>query len=276
MTAAITQRNAFAAMVRRLLAALGAGSSAIEETRLDAFLRRPVAVLSPHFDDACFSLGCFLARLETGHLINVFTQGRHIARESLKAAASDQTTVFHIRDGEDAGFAGICRMTRHDLGCEEPLLRDRRPSDLSGLRDDQEQIRQPILDCLLQLARAQAPGARPVLFAPLGVGGHVNHRAVAATVMELLPQLSPHFDIFFYEELPYSSSLMSRLHAVRRAGAATVLKTRFIYRTRWNAKRELLSFYASQFRGRPRPAAFRPTAPFTPFLHEAFWSVQKG
>jgi LmbE family N-acetylglucosaminyl deacetylase len=256
------------------LAALGAKSRRLDGAVTTAFAGRSAAILSPHFDDACFSLGGFLAHLPGSHLITVFTQGRHLARESLKGFTADPKAVHGIRDREDAGFAASLGLRRHDLGCEEPALRGRRPGDLSGLDDDRRQIRRPVLDCLLRLGRACGP--RPLLFAPLGVGRHVNHRAVAAIVLELLPQLAAQYDVFLYEDLPYASNPLARLAALRRAGAGAVLTGRFVYRMPWVRKRPLLDFYASQFRTRPRAAAFRPAAPFTPFVHEAFWSVTRG
>jgi LmbE family N-acetylglucosaminyl deacetylase len=276
MSLCVSSRQSQPAQTGWLAAALGANSHMLDGALLQDFAGRRAVILSPHFDDACFSLGSFLAHLPGSHLVNIFTQGRHLARESLKPFAHDQKLVHGIRDSEDAGFAARYGLWRYDLGCEEPVLRARRPGDLSGLDDDRGQILRPVRDCLLKLAGGLERGTRPLLFAPMGVGGHVNHRAVAAIVLELLPLLSLHYDVFLYEELPYAGSALARLGAIRRTRAAAALTRRFAYRTHWGSKRELLGFYASQFRTRPRARAFRPAAPFTPFAHEAFWSVTRG
>jgi hypothetical protein len=238
----------------------------LEGESLRGFRDRPLAVLSPHFDDACFSVGAFLAHLAGGHLVNVFTQGA-------PAAGLDQKDVHALRDREDVAFAARCRLTRHDLGCEQPMLRGRRPADLAGLADDLGQIGAPVLACLDKIARGFGPGQRGTLLAPLGLGPHVNHRALSALIAGALPGLKARYDVFFYEELPYASRPLQRRLALRRARKNLALQTRYAYPARWWSKRDLLQLYPSRFRGHPRPSAFHPASFFPAFPHEAFWSV---
>lgn len=63
-------------------------------------------------------------------------------------------------------------------------MRGRSPWDLDGLADDIEQSRVP-LTALLQRV---ADGTR--IFCPAGIGGHVNHLAVRAVVIGMLPELA--------------------------------------------------------------------------------------
>lgn len=242
----------------------------LEGEILRNFRNRPLAVLSPHFDDACLSIGSFLAHLSGGHLINVFTQAALLPGT---AQAIDQKAVFDIRDREDFAFAARCRLTRHDLGCEAPLLRGRQTTDLSGLGDDLAQIAHPVLACLDKIAAGFAPGQRGVLLCPLGLGPHVNHRALAALIVRSLPALRAYYDVFFYEELPHASRPLRRRLALRRIRKSLRLETRYAYPARWWSKRDLLQLYPSRFRGFPRPSAFHPATLFPAFLHEAFWSV---
>jgi LmbE family N-acetylglucosaminyl deacetylase len=234
------------------------------------FRGRPLLVLSPHFDDACFSLGGFLLSLRSGELVNVFTQGDHLAR---RWAARGQQDVYAIRDAEDAAFAKMCGLCRSDLGCEEPSLRGRRPGGLDGLADDIAQIQDAVLAHLDKRARDFAPGEKGVLLAPLGAGRHVNHRAVAQVVAEALPRLCRAWEVYFYEDLPYASAWFGRRAALSRMRRQVRLKRRLALLPAWAVKKRLLALYPSQLEGEPRKARFRPSAwPFAP--HEALWEAE--
>lgn len=244
-------------------------SHVLTRDELEAFRARPLLVLSPHFDDACFSLGGFLLSVRNGELVNVFTQGIHLAR---RWRAQDQQGVYAIRDAEDAAFAKRCALSRSDLGCEEPPLRGRRPNGLGGLADDIEQIRAAMLAHLDKRARAFAPGEKGVLLAPLGAGRHVNHRAVAHVVADALPRLSPFWRVYFYEDLPYASSWLARRAALSRMRRQVLLGRRLVLLPEWAIKKRLLALYPSQLEGEPLATRFRPWArPFT--AHEAFWEA---
>ena len=235
----------------------------LQGNELHTFRNRPLAVLSPHFHDACSSLGAFLAHLSTGHLVNVFTQ-----YGAITAHASD----FDIMDRQDAAFAARCRMQRHDLGCEAPDRRGREPRDLGGLADDLTQIGAPVLGALDKIA-AMAPGQRGILLCPLGTGRHVNRRSLATLVAREMPRLRRHYDVHFYEELPYASSPLAREAALHRLRRQVNLSARYVFPARWWNKRELLQLYPSLFNGFPRPARFNPASLFPAFPHEAFWSA---
>ena len=240
-------------------------SRVLQGDDLAFFRNRPVAVLSAHFNDACSSLGAFLAHLSAGHLINVFTQDG--------AETAPGLSSYDIRDREDAAFAARCRLTRHDLGCEAPDRRGRDPRDLSGLADDLEQIGAPVQGCLDKIAAAMPPGQRGILLCPLGTGRHVNRRALPALVADTMPALRRHFDVYFYEELPHASRPLAREVALRRLRRRVPLSTRYVFPARWWNKRQLLQLYPSQFHGFPRPAHFNPATFFPAFPHEAFWSA---
>jgi len=245
----------------------GAASAALT----GQFRDRSLIVLSPHFDDACFSLGGFLkARGAPGVLINLFTWGSYVVRPDLARAGLPRDGVRCIRDSEDREFARACGLTRHDLECEEPVLRGRRPSDMTGLADDVGQIEQRLLARLSALADGE--GTRPALFAPLGIGRHVNHRAAAEIVLSNLARLIPFFEIHFYEELPYAASPFHRLAALKRLQRRAGPLRRQVLPVNWHEKRELIGIYQSQLRAPPSLLRFRPAAlPLA--AHEAFWSL---
>ena len=170
---------------------------------VEGFRHRPVIVLSPHFDDACFSLGGFLKTLGHGILINLFTHGRYVVQPRLARADLTQDAVRYVRDKEDRAFASACGLVRRDLECEEPALRRRRPSEMAGLADDVRQIEDRLLALLFALAAES--GTPSKLFVPLGIGRHVNHRAATETILRNLARLQP-----FFESISMKSCLTHR------------------------------------------------------------------
>ena len=232
---------------------------------LNAFRNRPLAVLSPHFHDACSSLGAFLAHLSSGHLINVFTQDG--------AETAPGLSNYDVMDREDSAFASRCRLTRHDLGCEAPDRRGRNPRDMSGLADDLGQIRAPVLACLEKISATMPAGQRGILLCPLGIGRHVNRRALPALVADALPRLQRRYDVYFYEELPHASRTLAREAALWRLRRQVTLSARYAFPARWWNKRQLLQLYPSLFRDFPQPTRFNPAALFPAFPHEAFWAA---
>ncbi len=245
------------------------------DARMVPFRHRPVVVLSPHFDDACFSLGCFLAAVGHGTLINIFTKGTYLARQNrIARAAVDSSAVFHIRDAEDSTFGERCGLTRHDLGCEEPSLLGRRPNDLRYIEDDATRILNPVITALDMIAQTFTPVERGFLFCPLGIGRHCNHRATAEMVLRQLAIITKRYDVLFYEDQPYAAKLIDRFHALRRVShAGALLSVRHVLVRAWHEKKDLIGLYPSQFRRSPRRRMFWPAViwPYAP--HEAFWSL---
>jgi LmbE family N-acetylglucosaminyl deacetylase len=244
--------------------------AAANDAILKSLRSRPVVVLSPHFDDACLSLGGLLCALGRGTLVNIFTRSLHLARSAI--GKPDENHVRAVRDAEDRAFAEHSGLVRHDLQCHEPGIVGRTPFDLTHLDDDIAQASAPLLQKLVEIA---ASGERSFLFCPLGVGRHVNHRATIEIVLNNLDRIRETYEVLFYEEQPYAAHLVERLVALRRLrrrlpGASLV---RNAYVPDWPGKRALIGLYPSQFpepvrANRLRPFAMRPLRP-----HEAFWSM---
>jgi LmbE family N-acetylglucosaminyl deacetylase len=239
------------------------------------FRARPLVVLSPHFDDACFSLGCFLEQVRCGTLVNIFTKGTYAPAHKASAAEKrDPTYVFRVRDAEDRAFADRCGLQRMDLGIAEPVLHDRTVRSFSAIDDDIEAIEAPLARALGDIAASWPEGTRGTLFAPMGIGHHVNHRAVAEVVCENREALGNRFELFFYEDIPYAYNPLKRQAGLARAGRALgATLERYVLPVEWEAKKALIGLYRSQFRFAPAWVKFRPAALTPRGLHEAFWSV---
>jgi len=237
------------------------------------FRERPLVVVSPHLDDACFSLGCFLEQVGRGTLLNVFTRGFHAPAHPEKHR-KDAEGIFAIRDSEDRAFAKQCGLARHDLMDEEPPLRGRHPLDLTYVSDDVARIETKLIDALATLAPPQ--GRKAALFAPIAIGRHANHRAIAEIIRKNAAHLRERYDLFLYEDLPYAHLPHDRAAGLARARATSdfAIRTRHTLAFPWERKRLLVSLYASQFRHPPRWLNYRPAATRPLSMHEAFWSTE--
>ncbi|MBV9330978.1 MAG: hypothetical protein JOZ55_05445 [Alphaproteobacteria bacterium] len=243
----------------------------VAEEDIEALRAQSPVILSPHFDDACFSLGGLLERTGCGLVINIFTRSLYAPGDA-SLAASDADRIHRLRAGEDLDFARRCQLERIDLEADEPALRGRRPNDASGIAEDIASIRSRLLATLGELNAS--PGSRRVLFAPLGIGRHANHLAVSMLVQGNFRELSRKFRICLYEDLPYAYNPLQRRKALARMRAGNItLDRRHVFPISWRKKRSLVSLYPSQFRGGPQRWKFRPAARTPLGMHEAFWTT---
>jgi hypothetical protein len=241
------------------------------------FRSKPLVVLSPHFDDACFSLGCFLAAVGQGTLINIFTRSIHIPGHRATGGITIDPEYGHkVRDAEDLEFARRCGLERRDLRAEEPPVLGRHFRDPSGLAYDVEQISQTLIATLDDIASGWGAGVRGQLFAPLGIGIHVNHMAVSKVVADNQKRLGVSYDLFFYEDIPYAHNPLRRRDGLVRARADLNLglQTRYVLAVPWREKKALINLYPSQLNSQPFFAKYRP-ATLTPLaVYEAFWAAE--
>jgi hypothetical protein len=231
---------------------------------------RPVVVLSPHFDDACLSVGSILSALDGATLVNVFTRSVWLKTRGVENPTEDY--VRTIRDAEDMAFAERVRLDRHDLHCYEPGVVGRNPRDPSHIDEDVVQARTLVLAKLDALA---GPDRRPFLLAPLGVGRHVNHHALVEIVLGHHDRLSRSYDLLFYEDQPYAAEMIQRVLALRRFRKrleGSRLR-RHVFTPSWAAKKALIDLYPSQFPPPVSPRRFRPAALWPLAPHEAVWSI---
>jgi LmbE family N-acetylglucosaminyl deacetylase len=248
-------------------------SIALSREQIAAFRERPLVVVSPHFDDACFSLGCFLEEVGRGALLNVFTRGFHAPAHPEKHR-KDAEGIFAVRDAEDRAFAERCGLERHDLEEAEPPLRGRHPLDLSYVSDDVARTGTKLIDALGTLAPSR--GRKAALFTPMGIGRHANHRAIAEIIRKHAARLRERYDLFLYEDLPYAHHPLDRAAGLTQVRTASdfAIRARHTLAVPWERKRSLVALYASQFRRPPRWINFRPAAARPLSLHEAFWSTE--
>lgn len=241
-------------------------SSTISTADFRQMATQGVVVLSPHFDDGCFSIGGLLSSIGAGHLINVFS--RSVYAPGCIALDLTESQVHEIRQAEDCAFADRVGLTRTELGGAEPDFWGRRPNDLSGVEQDIFAMQAPVLDALKLHVGA---GKRPFLFVPMAIGHHVNHHAVYEMVRKHASELSPSFRLAFYEDLPYAHVPITRYQAIRRFKANYPGFERHAFSLQWSDKKSLIALYGSQLRRAPHPLKFRPAVAWPLGIHEAVW-----
>lgn len=244
-------------------------SSCLSTPHLATMARAGVVVLSPHFDDACFSVGGLLQAVGRGELVNVFNRSTYLARPPAGLSAPSEAQVQALREAEDQAFATRCGLQRSALGGAEPGFHGRRPGALDAVEQDIAAMQDAVMDALL--ARAPQSGSRAYLLAPMAVGRHVNHHAVHAIVARQREALAQHFHLCFYEDLPYANDPLQRSARVRAFAAAWPLWQRKFYRPGWPLKRELIALYPTQLKREPARWKFRPTSFWPWAVHEAVW-----
>ena len=155
-----------------------------------------IQIISPHQDDAAFSLGSVLAELSrcgiSVMIVNCLTVSGYAPFSALKTPRA----VSRLRHCEDVEFAGRLGANTSiiDLGClDAPLRLGTACEHVCGLRPAFDPARRNLSRKLRDVL-----GAAPAIL-PLGLGGHVDH--VLARDEALLAGGSP---LAFYEELPYA------------------------------------------------------------------------
>ena len=159
-----------------------------------------VTVLSPHRDDAAFSLFLWLSRWSLQpvklRVINFFTRSGYAPH----AGTGDVRRITAIRKAEDERvFPPISTSLEVidaalldaplRLGISVPDVF--KPESRSLIKEDQ-------IDQLVSFI--QPVGASDLYLGPLGLGGHLDHLAVREAATRTLPPAS----LGFYEDLPYA------------------------------------------------------------------------
>lgn len=169
-----------------------------------------ITVVSPHRDDAAFSLGLTIeAWMRAGHVVSVlncFTQSEYAPYSDVSTVHGNDRVSFvsALRRREDIAWnkllGGRLKFVDLDLldaplrlACEveEVLTVDIRAGDRALTR---------VAGAIAKLARA---GSEVAFVAPLGVGGHIDHRVARQAALNTLREAP--VAMAFYEDLPYAA-----------------------------------------------------------------------
>lgn len=165
-----------------------------------------IIVLSPHRDDAAFSLGLSIgAWLRDGHtvtILNVFTRSLYAPYSDAESVHENDrlSYVSAMRKKEDEAFLRtVPGATMIDLNIKDAPLRLHCSADIvcDMPVDPADGAFSKIAKALTR--HASAPNTAIVL--PLALGHHVDHRVARDASLEL----SANMPCAFYEDLPYAT-----------------------------------------------------------------------
>lgn len=235
----------------------------------------PDVILSPHYDDAAFSLGAWIARHPGGTLVDIFTRSGFVVGADLGVPDAETVErVSAIRQAEDRAFSSAHGLEVIELGLEEPSLRGRHSRDRAGVDDDVGQLREPLWQVLDRLVA----GGGQAVFCPAAIGGHVNHIATRRVAIDWARARGRLENLRFYEDLPYAARASVRrrgLEDLREAVGGLELS-----RSAWRAGRDKLAavrLYPTQLRKLPASLwGFSPRTPWPLGPHEAVWRITKS
>lgn len=220
--------------------------------------------LSPHFDDAVYSCGGTIHQLtQRGETVLILT----IMGGDPPQHIPDTPILRDLHQRWDAGEAPIAQRKEEDreaalrLGAqirhinipdcvyrvakvgdealypsEESLWNHIHPDDWAV--DELLNSQFPMSDVDLTKVKA--------LYAPLGAGGHVDHLIVVKVALQ--KAVNAHYDVFFYEDYPYSDEPDSVVAALNRLPDNVLLEPVKIHLTEGDiaAKIEGVKAYRSQ------------------------------
>jgi LmbE family N-acetylglucosaminyl deacetylase len=212
---------------------------------------RRCTVFSPHFDDGILSLGGLLA--SAGRRATVVTVFGGIPAPELAASTWDAQAGFV--DGAEAAVTrrqedlAACRLLDIDhvhLPYLDAPYRTS-PSDLAAL---DEMLRDLVTETT-------------VVFAPAGIGDHVDHVTVRELVLQAARSV-PSAEVRLYADLPYAATSKDW---------TTCGPDEWLAEARWQRKRDALFAYASQLA--PLGAIFgNIMASDGPLRRELTWRVE--
>ena len=220
-------------------------------------LRGPTShrFLSPHYDDIALSCGgtaallaeagpapevaiVFGAEPDPASPLSAFAQGMH-AGWGLSAGE-----VIAARRQEETAAAGLLGTSLTFLPFADAIYRDRFYTDASSLFGHPAAAEATLpAGVVVAMGLDTPPDPRVRVYAPLGVGHHVDHRHAAAAGLALARS---GWSVWFYEDLPYAivaGSLETRLAAI---GTPLRPIARVAVAATWSAKLAAINAYRSQ------------------------------
>ncbi len=229
--------------------------------------------LAPHCDDIAFSIGHFARARGRGRLVTVFTRSAFTLRPDLAGLPAERVT--EMRQAEDRRFALACGLTHCDLELPEAPLRGFEPINRAMARQEAERLASSIVPRLLALAEERSPSQRPWLFAPMGVGGHLDHAILLHLIASNRAALTWRFRLAFYEDLPYAVWYKERVRGRARFralfGKMGWRRIAFRLGSAVPDKLALMSLYESQHAAPPEISAYTPELVPAALPHEAIW-----
>lgn len=163
---------------------------------------KKTVILSPHADDAAFSLGCLLAKRtsqEPVHVATVFSKSNFAP---LASAKNNEIDVTDIRSEEDRMFCRSVSCHLKEFGYEDAALRHK-IKNISEvftftLKEEADFVDR-VFDGVFGFCNLLKPN---LILAPVGAGEHIDHKIVNEVALRLSDRGG--WQIAYYLDQPYA------------------------------------------------------------------------
>lgn len=162
----------------------------------DSHQPRGTLVLSPHPDDAAFSIGGLLheGAFAPVTIVTVFGRTNFLGARGFQRDAEEATS---IRRAEDAAFAAAIGADL--ISCELPDASIRLGPSLESIFGGDEAAPVELRGMLSEIVHRVRPA---LILAPAAIGGHVDHRILHTVAPQLARSCGA--ALAYYEDLPYA------------------------------------------------------------------------
>ncbi|MGZ3457714.1 MAG: PIG-L deacetylase family protein, partial [Archangium sp.] len=214
--------------------------------------RPELVVLSPHFDDAALSVGGILARLSHRmrcDVLNIFS--RQSFQSGLRVPPAELDRIALAEDELAARCLGFRTQVLGLSGAQDRhALSLRATLGLTASEVSSNPVFRRDVATVVERLSGWLQGI-PLVLAPLGVGGHLDHVVTMLAARQLARRdVIARTALWFYEDLPYAAAPRVRLEddpAPRAAGAVERLPVDI--GPTLDRKRRALKVYRTRLRG---------------------------
>lgn len=202
-------------------------------------------VLSPHRDDAIFSLAIALGRWSSCariSILNFFTTSSYAPRVRVEDCSAANLSRIRRREDRRALRSVVEGIRVIDCGLlDAPIRLGVQTAAVSG--PDASAVRTEDVELVAEQVRRLARKASAII-GPLGLGNHIDHRTVREAAMRVVPPKR----LAFYEDLPYATWTTEEQLTGIVAGLRRPLLPKLVRPAACNVfrKRGLARLYSSQ------------------------------
>lgn len=167
---------------------------------LESMMGKRILMLSPHADDIAYSIGGIVASLSKRadlRLITIFGYSGWALPQALCKKSAD--AISAEREREDRAYCARRWVDYDLLLCPDSFVMGYDNATELSIAAIEDQRTEGVVNLIRNVVAYRLP---EVVFAPCGLGGHVDHQIVRMAADAL-----DYVEVLYYEDVPYSSGL---------------------------------------------------------------------
>ena len=217
--------------------------------------------ISPHLDDAVLSAGNRIKTLTSAGkkvaVVTVFTAGSSVQQQSAHAfltqcGITDYQTLFRSRIHEDQLALQQHNSDSIYFGLIDASFRPDHPTHKQVFKTKVTHADQTVIATITQKITQLVPTIAKQhchIFAPLGVGNHIDHEIVYEACCQAWQPTKP-WSLSFWEDVPYRHQTgATNIRLAQLASRINGLRAEIIYTRNAQAKNKAIRQYVSQLPG---------------------------